>query len=46
MTVAIVRRPVPAAAQALAAAGMPDVLARIYAARGITAMAPLWQRQD
>jgi len=41
MTVAIVRRTVPTAAQALAAAGMPDVLARIYAARGITAMAEL-----
>jgi single-stranded-DNA-specific exonuclease len=41
MTVAIVRRSVPVAAQALAAAGMPDVLARIYAARGITAMAEL-----
>jgi single-stranded-DNA-specific exonuclease len=41
MTVAIVRRPVPAAARALVAAGMPDVLARIYAARGITAMSEL-----
>jgi single-stranded-DNA-specific exonuclease len=41
MTVAIVRRPIPAAAEALAAAGMPDVLARIYAARGITTMAEL-----
>ena len=41
MTVEIVRRSVPAAAQALAAAGMPDVLARIYAARGITAMGEL-----
>jgi single-stranded-DNA-specific exonuclease len=41
MTVAIVRRTVPAAAKTLAAAGMPDVLARIYAARGITAMAEL-----
>jgi len=41
MTVAIVRRSVPAAAQKLAAAGMPDVLARIYAARGITALSEL-----
>ena len=35
MTIAIVRRPVAAAAQALADAGLPSVLARIYAARGI-----------
>jgi single-stranded-DNA-specific exonuclease len=31
----IVRRPVPAAAAALAAAGVPPVLARIFAARGV-----------
>ena len=31
----IVRRPVPAAAAALAAAGVPPVLARVYAARGV-----------
>ena len=41
MTVAIVRRTIPAAAHALAAAGMPAVLARIYAARGITALSEL-----
>ena len=35
MTVAIVRRPTAAAADALAAEGVPPVLARIYAARGI-----------
>jgi single-stranded-DNA-specific exonuclease len=35
MTIAIVRRPVAAAAQVLADAGLPSVLARIYAARGI-----------
>ncbi|MEP7183556.1 MAG: single-stranded-DNA-specific exonuclease RecJ [Betaproteobacteria bacterium] len=31
----LVRRPVPASAKALAAAGVPPVLARVYAARGI-----------
>ncbi len=41
MTVEIVRRTVPPAALALAAAGLPAVLARIYAARGISAMAEL-----
>jgi single-stranded-DNA-specific exonuclease len=41
MTAAIVRRPIPDSAQALVAAGMPAVLARIYAARGITAMTEL-----
>ncbi len=41
MTVEIIRRDVPAAADKLAAAGMPDVLARIYAARGITSLAEL-----
>ena len=35
MTIAIVRRPVTAAAQALADAGLSPVLARVYAARGI-----------
>jgi single-stranded-DNA-specific exonuclease len=39
--VEIVRRPVPAAAAALAAAGMPPVLARIFAARGVVAPAEL-----
>ncbi len=32
----IVRRPVPPAAAALAAAGVPPVLARVYAARGVS----------
>ncbi len=41
MTIAIVRRPVAAAAQALAASGLPPVLARIYAARGIETAAEL-----
>ena len=41
MTIEIVRRAVPPAAQALAAAGLPVVLARIYAARGIAAMTEL-----
>ena len=41
MTAGIVRRLVPPAAQALAAAGMPGVLARIYAARGIATLAEL-----
>jgi len=41
VTVGIVRREVPPAAQALAAAGMSTVLARIYAARGIATMAEL-----
>ena len=44
MTIEIVRREVPAAAQALAAAGMPDVLARIYAARGIATATELDHR--
>jgi single-stranded-DNA-specific exonuclease len=33
----IVRRPIPAAAATLAAAGVPPVLARIFAARGVAA---------
>jgi len=37
----LVRRPVPAAAQALVAAGVPPVLARVYAARGVTSTAEL-----
>jgi len=41
VTVEIVRRAVPPAGQALAAAGMPAVLARIYAARGVVSMAEL-----
>ncbi|MEO8754725.1 MAG: single-stranded-DNA-specific exonuclease RecJ [Casimicrobiaceae bacterium] len=41
MTIAIVRRPVAAAAQALAESGLPPVLARIYAARGIQSAAEL-----
>lgn len=36
MTIALSRRDIPPAALALAAAGMPAVLARIYASRGIT----------
>ena len=41
MTIAIVRRPGAAAADALAAAGLPPVLARVYAARGIRTAAEL-----
>jgi len=41
MTIAIVRRPVAAAAAALEAAGLSPVLARIYAARGIRTHAEL-----
>ncbi len=41
MTIAIVRRPAGAATDALAAAGLPPVLARIYAARGIGAAGEL-----
>ncbi len=41
MTVEIIRRTVPPAAATLAASGMPAVLARIYAARGIASMAEL-----
>jgi single-stranded-DNA-specific exonuclease len=41
MTIEIVRRVVPPAAQALAAAGLSDILARIYAARGIASLAEL-----
>jgi single-stranded-DNA-specific exonuclease len=41
VTIGIARRDIPPAAQVLAAAGMPGVLARIYAARGITSMAEL-----
>jgi single-stranded-DNA-specific exonuclease len=41
MTVAIVRRPLAAAASGLAAAGLPPVLARVYAARGIRTAAEL-----
>jgi single-stranded-DNA-specific exonuclease len=44
VTIEIVRREVPAAAQALAATGMPDVLARIYAARGIVTATELDHR--
>jgi single-stranded-DNA-specific exonuclease len=36
LTIALSRRDIPPAALALAAAGMPAVLARIYASRGIT----------
>jgi single-stranded-DNA-specific exonuclease len=41
VTIDIVRRAVPPAAHVLAASGMPAVLARIYAARGIASMAEL-----
>jgi single-stranded-DNA-specific exonuclease len=41
MTIAIVRRPIAAAAQALADAGLSSVLARVYAARGICSIAEL-----
>ena len=41
MTIALARRDIPPAALVLAAAGMPGVLARIYAARGITSLAEL-----
>jgi single-stranded-DNA-specific exonuclease len=41
MTVDIVRRAVPLAAEALAASGLSAVLARIYAARGIASAAEL-----
>jgi single-stranded-DNA-specific exonuclease len=41
MTIAIVRRPIAAAAQALADAGLAPVLARVYAARGICSAAEL-----
>jgi single-stranded-DNA-specific exonuclease len=41
VTIAIVRRPVGAAADSLAASGMPAVLSRIYAARGIRTVAEL-----
>jgi single-stranded-DNA-specific exonuclease len=41
MNVELVRRPCPPAAQALEAAGIDPVLARIYAARGITTAAEL-----
>ena len=41
MSIAIRRRDVPAAAQTLIDAGLPPVLARIYAARGITDAAEL-----
>jgi single-stranded-DNA-specific exonuclease len=41
MTIAIIRRPIAAAAATLAATGMPPVLARIYAARGISTLAEL-----
>jgi len=41
MTIAIVRRPVAAAAHALADAGLSPVLARVYAARGICSVAEL-----
>jgi len=40
-TVQIVRRSVPDAARALAAAGIPPVLSRIYAARGVLSIAEL-----
>ena len=41
MSASIVRRPVPDTVHALAAAGVPAVLARIYAARGIESSAEL-----
>src|SRR4030095_3397639 len=41
MTIAIVRRPIAVAAQALAEAGLSPVLARVYAARGICSAAEL-----
>jgi single-stranded-DNA-specific exonuclease len=41
VTVEIVRRRVPPAAEALAASGMPAILARVYAARGIASMTEL-----
>jgi single-stranded-DNA-specific exonuclease len=41
VTVDIVQRHVPAIAEALAAAGLPPVLARVYAARGIASIAEL-----
>jgi single-stranded-DNA-specific exonuclease len=41
VTIEIVRRVVPPAAQALAASGLPPVLARVYAARGIESAAEL-----
>jgi single-stranded-DNA-specific exonuclease len=41
VTVEIVRRMVPPAAETLAASGMPAILARVYAARGIASMAEL-----
>ena len=41
MTIGIARRDIPPAAQLLAAAGMSGILARIYAARGITSPAEL-----
>ena len=44
MTAGIVRRAVPPTAEVLAAAGMPVVLARIYAARGIATLAELDHR--
>jgi DHH family len=44
MSVAILRRTVPSAAQALIDGGMPAVLARIYAARGIASSGELDHR--
>ena len=41
MSIAFARRAIPPAALVLAAAGMPGVLARIYAARGITSLVEL-----
>src|SRR5258705_419229 len=41
MAIAIVRRPLAAAAQALTDAGLSPVLARVYAARGIASVAEL-----
>ena len=41
MRIAITRRAVPDSVRALVAAGLPPVLARVYAARGITTLAEL-----
>ena len=41
MTIAIERRRIPAEAAALVAAGLPSVLARVYAARGIASAVEL-----
>src|SRR5438067_12481613 len=41
MTIPIIRRAVPSCVDALLGAGIPAVLARVYAARGITSTAEL-----